>query len=278
MSSFGKVNKYEDILNCYTLFPKVPDDDADADADEYRRDQEEEFLFPIKYKYENMEPLTKQFLDLLFQDTKKPVLLFSEESDIDRFHGEYVSDLHLKVWFLDLASGFIEHHSYICEDGQRKYTREKHSIFENEKAELHEELKYMVCSVYDQQENDFEDRWQEDYPEDINTDDYIVNMDVAELSFPGKLEHDYIKEALEETDEIFFVSEKQDTGASDLLGPLEYFWTLYIFIKKADGTIVKRKFYREYYFNPYEEMDDVFYNEIEFNDSDSRLKFRHTLL
>ncbi len=71
--------------------------------------------------------------------------------------------------------------------------------------------------------------------------------------FPSyKVVLDEIQKGLAETDNVFFIGEEET---------LEDFYTLYIFIEKANGAIVHHKFYREFYWRQDKQKDAVPYEE-----------------
>ncbi len=62
--------------------------------------------------------------------------------------------------------------------------------------------------------------------------------------------------------EIFFTSEICEYGDIDQDGPLEYYWTLYLFFKHNDGGVSHHKFEREFnWHHDKVDMDDVPYEE-----------------
>jgi hypothetical protein len=105
--------------------------------------------------------------------------------------------------------------------------------------------------------------------------DHVYNTKPSDLSKPGKAMFDEMQEGLAETDEVFFVGEYEDYGETDRDGPVEYFFTLYIFFKKADGTIVHRKFFREFNWRHDKEMDAVPYYDDVMSDKDFQRKQFH---
>jgi hypothetical protein len=106
----------------------------------------------------------------------------------------------------------------------------------------------------DMHSNDYETEF-DDWKEPVH------NIKPSNLSKPGKAVFDKIQEGLTETDKVFFIGENETNGKYDREGPLEEFYTLYIFVIKADGSIVHHKFYREFFWRHDKEKDAVPYEE-----------------
>jgi hypothetical protein len=105
--------------------------------------------------------------------------------------------------------------------------------------------------------------------------DHVYNTKPSDLSLPGRAMLKQFETGLAETDEVFFVGEYEDYGETDQDGPLEYFFTLDIFVKQADGTIVHRKFFREFHWLHDKDMDAVPYDDDVMRDKDFQEKQFH---
>ena len=102
----------------------------------------------------------------------------------------------------------------------------------------------------------------------------IYNTEPSYLSIPGKTTLAKLQEGLEETDKIIFIGENYEYGDCDRhYGPLETYISLYIFVKKTDGTIIHHKFYREYHIDDGDDDDDVPYEDAAMHHYDFERKY-----
>jgi hypothetical protein len=113
-----------------------------------------------------------------------------------------------------------------------------------------------------------------------DSDDYkpvIYNIEPSQLSKPGKVALEMVRGTLFDHEKIFFIGEEETHGEIDSDGPREYFWNLYIFAYGGDGIVIKRQFYREFYWrDDYEiEMDDVPYKDVPISEIDLKGKTFH---
>lgn len=107
------------------------------------------------------------------------------------------------------------------------------------------------------------------YPSSI---DVVQNTDPSNLGKSAQETIAMVKE--EESGHVFFTAEEESYGDCDRDGPLEYCWSLYVFIR-YDDTIVRRKFYREFHYRHDDgNMDDVPYEECQMDRRDRKKKFR----
>ncbi len=62
---------------------------------------------------------------------------------------------------------------------------------------------------------------------------------------------------------IFYLHEEHIYGDIDSDGPIEYFWTLYLFFRHNDGSVSHHKFFREFSWthNYHVKMDEIPYEE-----------------
>jgi hypothetical protein len=139
--------------------------------------------------------------------------------------------------------------------------------------ELYDEDKHLFDAIlHDMHSNDY------DYTEEEiawNSKDHVYNTQPSDLSKQGKKTLKKFKAGLAETDEVIFIGEDETYGECDKDGPLEYFFTLYIFVKKEDGTVVHHKFYREFHWYHDKEMDAVPYEDDVMRDKDYQEKQFH---
>ncbi len=130
-------------------------------------------------------------------------------------------------------------------------------------------------TAYQPSENDQSD---DDIFEDIHyilfpaESDIVYNKNHSELSKPAQSVINKMKE--NPLGYIFFTGEKKEYGDVDKHGPTEYFWSLYVFIHKDDGTIIHRKFFREFnYFHDKCNMNDIPYEETDIGKELRKMKF-----
>jgi hypothetical protein len=105
--------------------------------------------------------------------------------------------------------------------------------------------------------------------------DPVYNTEPSYLSIQAKAVLDELQEGLEETDTFLFIGEDQSYGDCERDGSLEFYFSLYIFVKKTDGSIVHHKFYREYNVNDgkYEDEDEVPYEDAVMSEDDFQRKY-----
>jgi hypothetical protein len=100
----------------------------------------------------------------------------------------------------------------------------------------------------------------------------VYNADPSQLSKSAQATIAMVKN--EVSGKVFFTGEEENYGETDREGPLEYNWTLYVFIQNEDGAIVRRKFFREFDWRHDEcDMDDVPYEEYIMDRKDKKKKF-----
>jgi hypothetical protein len=117
----------------------------------------------------------------------------------------------------------------------------------------------------------------DDYYDEAEFDykDTVYNTKPSDLSKPAKVTLAEVQTGLEATDTIFFIGEDETFGECDNDGPLEYFFTLYIFVKKLNGNIVHYKFSREFHWRHDKEKDAVPYEETGMGTNDFKDKHFH---
>ncbi len=120
-----------------------------------------------------------------------------------------------------------------------------------------------------QTDNDiFDNIHQQLYPSSI----VVHNTDPSKLGKSAQATIAMVK--AENSGNVFFTAEEETYGDIDRYGPAEYFWTLYVFIQKDDGTIVRRKFWREFHWmHDTCSMHDVPYEECEMDREDKKKQF-----
>jgi hypothetical protein len=190
-------------------------------------------------------------------------LLFANES---RTFGDGDEDGPTEIYYkllLIADGGFIPF----------KFTREvfyKHgdtnANVDYEPEELYQEDRDMLEAIH-------LDMYSNDYTEEEiawESKDHVYNIDPSYLTKPGKKMLQKFQAGLEETDNIIFIGETSVSSFGGKSKSVEHFFSLFIFVRKADGRVIHHKFFRDFFDNgdeytnstPYEE-ENVF-SDIDF--------------
>jgi hypothetical protein len=220
--------------------------------DEYYED-----YVPEPQVYENMKDsslLTKQAKDIL-SSIEGEIVFVNEKYNTGDFN-RYSPDEFWILYVLVLKVGIITrlkfYRDFYVHDGEKK-----------------EDIPYNPQKLTNNDFGIFEEIFHQLYPSDINV---IYNSDPSNLTKSAQDTIAFVNKY--NFGNIFFTAEEEKHGKSDQNGPLNYIWTLYIFIQNHDGSIVRRIYLREYHrLHDNCNMDDVPYESYQIEQMNVFKKF-----